>query len=92
MTKELLKIEDIDGDIKITCEDRQTMAAVVGVFLYKSIMYRKKEPMLALAEIFRALGGFLDEENKQEILELLMAAMDMQKKQTIKVKPSKIRS
>lgn len=92
MTKELLKIEDIDGDIKITCEDRQTMAAVVGVFLYKSIENMDKEPLLAFAEIFCALGGFLDEEHRQDILELLMEAMDMQKTQTIKVKPSKIKS
>lgn len=92
MTKELLKIEDIDGDIKITCEDMSTMAAVVGLFLYESIENRDKEPLLAFAEIFSVLGVLLDEEHRQAILELLMAAMDMQKKQTIKVKPSKIRS
>lgn len=35
MSKELLKIEEVDGKVKVTCEDRPDMAAAVGVFLYK---------------------------------------------------------
>lgn len=92
MSKELLKIEEIDGKVKVACEDRMEMAAAVGVFLYKSIMNGEKEPVLALADILCALGSLLNERDKQVLLELIEEAMEMQKKRTIHVVPSKIKS
>lgn len=92
MAKELLRIEDLDGKVKVICEDRQRMAAAVGVFLYKSIMDGERESILALADIICALGGFLGEREKQGLLELIKEALDFPQKRTISVVPSKIKS
>lgn len=92
MSKELLKIEEIDGKVKVACEDRVEMAAAVGVFLYKSIMNGEKEPLLALADILCALGSLLNKRDKRRLLELIVEAVEFSKPQAIPVVPSKIKS
>lgn len=92
MAKELLRIEELDGKVKVICEDRQRMASAVGVFLYKSIMDGERESILALADIIYVLGGLLGERDRQELLELIKEALEIPQKHTISVVHSKIKS
>lgn len=48
--------------------------------------------MFALADILCALGSLLDERDKQVLLELIEEALEITKKHTISVVPSKIKS
>lgn len=80
MAKEILRIEKIDEGVRVTCEDTREMAAAVGAFLYKAIMDRNTDHVMAFLQIFMMLSNLLSSEAKKGFLNCIKEALEIPQK------------